>query len=140
MKQLLLYLDASECIVSQTQLSCGFCPMQVTTMLEIPGVVTPMVEGTVRRRKHLITDASQDESPQKKACAESSSVAAPVADDNVSETASTDKQVTSVTESVTTMTSATDEQVAAETQDSEKSEKNRHIATCKQTVGDLHEA
>ena len=66
MKQLLLYLDASECIVLQTRLSCGFCPTQVTTTLEIPGVVTPMVEGTVRRRKHLITDAFQDESPQKK--------------------------------------------------------------------------
>ena len=66
MKQLLLYLDASERIVSQTRLSCGFCPTQVTTMLEIPGVITPMVEGTVHRRKRLITDASQDESPQKK--------------------------------------------------------------------------
>ena len=62
--------------------------------------------------------------PQKKACAESSSVAAPVADDNVSETSSTNKQVTSsVTELVTARTSATGEQVAAGTQDSEKSEK-----------------
>ena len=49
---------------------------------------------------------------------------APVADDNVSETSSTDKQATSsVTESVTTMTSATGEQAAAGTQNSEKSEK-----------------
>ena len=93
-------------------------------MLEIPGVITPMVEGTVRQRKCLITDAFQDESLQKKACAESSSVVAPVAEDNVGKTSSTYKQVTSsVTESVTTTISATGEQAAAGTQDSEKSEK-----------------
>ena len=65
-KQIALHLDAAAQTASKTRLTCGYAPIEDVTKIEIPGVVAPQIEGTIRRRKHYILDKSGNEPPKKK--------------------------------------------------------------------------